>query len=182
MKTVVRAFLLNVLALGLTLAAGEKGNKGEGGKGGMMKRTPEIDFILDHAKDLSLTGEQKKKINDVKDKMENQREKNMKDPENRELMKEVMAAKKSGDEEKLRQLQLKVREKMNKNGGEDLMSEVLKALQPEQLAKLKELRESEGGPRGGKMAGGKGGAGGKTPEGQKPDPKKGVPSLFDNEK
>jgi Spy/CpxP family protein refolding chaperone len=187
MKTVVRAFLLSVLALGLTLSAGEKGNKkdGEGkggpGGGGMMKRTPELDFVLDHAKDLNLTGDQKKKINDLKDKVETQREKVMKDPENRELMKEVMAAKKSGDEEKLRELHQKVREKMNKGGGEDMAGELFKILQPDQLAKLKELREAEGGPRGGKMAGGKGG-GGKAPEGQKPDASKGVPSLFDNEK
>lgn len=187
MTTLLRALLLCSLTLGLSLSAGEKGNnkgegnKGEGGKGGgmgMLKRTPEIDFALEHAKELNLTAEQKKKLNDLKNKIEDQREKAMKDPEAREVMKEVMAARKSGDEEKLRQLHEKVREKMGgKNGGEELMADFPKIFTPDQLAKLKELHKAEGGPsKGGK------GAGGKSPEGQKPDPKKGVPSLFENEK
>jgi len=183
MKTLVRAFLLSVLALGLTLNAGEKPNKGDGGggKGGIGKRTPELDFILDHAKDLNLTGDQKRQIDALKEKIESAREKIMKDPENRELMKEVAAARKNNDEEKMKELREKVREKMAKSGGEDIAADIFKILQPDQLAKLKELRESEGGGRGKMAAGGKG-PGGKPAEGQKPDPNKGVPSLFDNEK
>lgn len=183
MSTLIRVLFLGLLAVSLNLSAGEKGNKeGKGGGMGMGKRTPEIDLALDHAKELNLTPEQKKKLNDLKNKVEDQREKAMKDPETRELFKETMAARKSGDEEKLKQLQQKVREKMAaKGGGEDLSSEFVKILQPDQLAKLKELREAEGGPRGGKMAGGGGGKGA-APEGKKPDASKGVPSIFDNEK
>ena len=185
MNVVYRGLVLSVLACALSLSAGERPNKkgegdGPGGPGG--KRVPEIDFILDHAKELNLTADQIKKINEQKNKIEDRREKMMKDPANKELYKEMMAARKSGDEDKLRELREKVKEKMAAGGGagEDMRDEFVRILTPEQLAKLKEIRETEGpgmrkGERGG--PGGKGGG-----EGQKPDPKKGVPSLFDNEK
>ena len=173
-----------MLACVFSLSAGEKGNKGEGPGG--RKGVPEFDFILDHAKDLNLTPDQTKKINELKGKVETKREAVMKNPENRELYKELMAARKSGDEEKLKDLREKVKEQMSKNGGgEELRDELMKILQPDQLAKLKELRESEGGPgmkKGDKAERGLGGKGGKGPEGQKPDPNKGVPKLFEEEK
>ena len=65
MNVVYRSLVLSVLACGLSLSAGEKPNKkGEEGPGGPPgKRVPEIDFILDHAKELNLTPDQIKQIN-----------------------------------------------------------------------------------------------------------------------
>jgi Spy/CpxP family protein refolding chaperone len=181
MKLLLRGLVLGVLAAALSLSAGEKpGNKGDGPGPGGKRGAPEFDFILDHAKDLNLTPDQTRRIKELKEKVESKREAVMKSPENRELYKELMAARKSGDEEKLKDLREKVKEQMAKSGGggEDLKDQLMQILQPDQLAKLKEIRESEGGG----MKKGERGPGGKAPEGKKPDPSKGTPKLFEDEK
>ena len=142
----------------------------------------EFEFIKKHDKELDLTAEQKKKIDALQEKAEKTREKMRDDPDTRKLFTEVKEARKSGNEAKLQELQAKVREMMQKQtGGEPIMAELRNILTPQQLAKLKDLREAEGmkGPRERRKEKADGGA---TKTQERPDPAKGAPSLYDNEK
>ncbi|HYG73512.1 MAG TPA: Spy/CpxP family protein refolding chaperone [Planctomycetota bacterium] len=176
---------LMAAAVALSLCAGgafsgEKGNKSERGeRNGKLGGTPMIDHVLKHEKELALTAEQKKKFEALKDKAEALQEKMRKDPEARELFKEVAQARKSGNEEKLRELQTKVKELAARKGSsEEITGEGLRLLTPEQMAKLKDLRDE--GPMA--MRDGKDGGKKAASAGTKPDPSKGAPSLYDNEK
>jgi len=190
---ITRHILPATLAFGLTISvfSGEKGNKGEKGEKGDRREmregkmgggAPGIENILKHEKELGLTGDQKRKLEALKEKAEANNAKMRKDPETRELFKEVAMARKNGDEEKLRQLREKVKAINDKNGGgEDVMAEVMKVLTPDQMLKLKDLRGEGGGAM---REGGKGenrGLKANATAGQKPDPAK-APSLYDNEK
>jgi Spy/CpxP family protein refolding chaperone len=162
-------------------SAGEKNGKGEG-KRMLEGRHPLFDMIKEHEADLNVTPEQKKQLKTLEDEVDKKREAMRKDPDTRELFKEVMEARKAGDEAKLKELREKVRGMMDsKNAGDKgVMDQLAKILQPQQLAKLKQLHEAEGGRMGGKLAGG---PGRDKPEDHKaPDTNKGAPKLYDDEK
>jgi Spy/CpxP family protein refolding chaperone len=176
-----RSMLMMVLCVfSAALFAGDKGER----KMGKMMEGPgqEFEFIKKHDEELDLTSEQKKKIDALQEKAEKTREKMKDDPDTRKLFTEIKEARKGNDEAKLQELQGKVREMMQKQtGGEPIMGELRNILTPKQLIKLKELREGEGmkGPRERRKEKMDGGAE-KTQE--RPDPAKGAPSLYDNEK
>jgi Spy/CpxP family protein refolding chaperone len=164
-----------------SLTAGEKGERKK------MMEAPggqEFDFIKKHEKELNLTGEQKKKIEALEEKSQKFRDKMKEDPDTRMLFKEVKEARQAGDEAKLHEIQKKIREHMQKQaGGEPPIAELKNILTPQQLIKLKELREAEGG---GDMKGmrerRKEKAEGPAKPQERPDPNKGAPSLYDGEK
>jgi len=169
-------------------SAGEKGEKG-GMRGRMGPGAMEFALLEKHARDLSINPEQQKKINALKAKTEQAREKTMEDPEIRGLVKEMMQARKDGDEEKIVAARKKMREAVEKKSGltpEGIQAEIAEILSAAQLARLKKFHEDEGGMAGGEGKGkGKGNKGGppeKVDEKQKPDVSKGAPKLYELEK
>ena len=170
-------------------SAGEKGEKG--GPGGMRGRmgpgAMELALLEKHARDLSINPEQQKKIDALKAKNESAREKSKEDPEIRGLVKEMMQARKDGDEEKIAAARKKMREAVEKKSDlspESMHAEIAEILSPSQLARLKKFREDEGGMAGGEGKGkfNKGGPPEKVDEKQKPDSTKGAPKLYELEK
>lgn len=182
-----------LLLTALVLCAGTcsiwAGDKGEKRMERQMERNNEFTFIEDHAKELNLTDAQKKELKALHEKTKDAREKMMKSPEARANMEEMREARKSGDEEKLKEMRQKMMAEMQKDPEHSPaanMGQIAKILNPEQLAKLRELREKEGRPTMADMKERrKGERGEKAAEkavANKPDPTRGVPSLYDNEK
>lgn len=158
------------------LLAGDKGDRKEFKGPGQ-----DFEFIKKHEKELNLTSEQKKKISELEKKSEKLRDKMKSDPDTRKLFMEVKEARSAGDEARLEKLHGKIKEMMEKqNGGETMLGELRNILAPQQLIKLKELRESEGMKGIRERRAEKGKTPSKEPE--RPDPSKGAPSLYDNEK
>lgn len=173
------------VALVFTLAASTaRAEAGQGGgKFGMGKAGGPFEFILEHSKDLNLTADQKKSIEDLKQKAMANIEKFRQDPELRKLMQEMKDARQSGDTEKMKSLREELRGKMGNGEGKDgPLEEIKKILNADQLAKVKELRAAEGGGKGeGKGMREKHAAGGGD-EQARPDPAKGAPPVFDGDK
>ena len=182
MRTLLLSF---TLCLSLAALAGENKGRRDDDKQLADGRMPEFSFIEKHEKELNLTPEQKKKLDALKKKFEELRESMRKDPDTRELFKELKEAREAKDEAKLKALREKVREMLaKKSGGESILAETMKILAPEQLKKLKELREAEGLGRGEGMLGGEGRAAAKSADdpNRKPDNTKSAPKLYENEK
>lgn len=178
--------LLTSLVLCAGLAAGEKGEKRMEKQ---MERNNEFTFIQEHEKELNLTDVQKKALKTLHEKTKDSREKMMKSPEARANVEEMREARKSGDEEKMKELRQKVMAEMAKDPEHSPaanMAAIAKILTPDQLAKLRELREKEGKPTMAEMRerrkGERGEKGTEKAVANKPDPTRGVPSLYDNEK
>ena len=152
---------------------------GKGGKGGMMGDGP-IAFILEHGKDLNLTADQIKSLEALKEKVAAAVEKAMQDPEVRKIMQEMRDARKSGDKDKMQSLREELQGLRQKDGaGEKLFGALKDILNADQLSKLKELRQESGKGLGAGRAGGKGET---TSTGERPDPSKGPPPVFDGDK
>ncbi|MCY3022872.1 MAG: Spy/CpxP family protein refolding chaperone [Planctomycetota bacterium] len=159
--------------------------QGQGGPGPMLPPPPGtiLDFVMQHAADIKLTDEQKKKLEDLKKTLPPPPEKPVKpvkDPELMELYKKMMAAKQSGDTDAVEALRKQIADKIKQiapDGGK-CMDGLKAILTPEQMAKLKELWQAtqkagagrgaggqggghgggQGGPHGGAKGGGRGGA------------------------
>jgi len=162
------------------------GEKGEKRMEKQMERNDQFTFIEEHAKELNLTDAQKKELKALHEKAKDAREKMMKSPEARAAMEDMREARKSGDEEKLREMRQKMMAEMGKDAEHSPaanMAQIAKILTPDQQAKLRELREKEGKPTMAEMRERrKGEKGGEKAVANKPDPTRGVPSLYDNEK
>lgn len=187
MKTRWMLMATTCVALGcLTLKAADRPNAGGG----------PIQHIIDNAKELNLTDDQKTKLQAlVKDftaghDASGMREKAKNNPELRETLKEMKAAKDSGDEAKMKELRQKL---MSETGGAaagkdgakgagagaghgEFIQKLAQILTPDQMQKLKDMREAGGG--------GAGGRGSKpdtssTDKANKPDASKGVPKPFE---
>jgi hypothetical protein len=138
--------LIPALMLGTCTMAGEK--RGEKRMERAMGGGP-IEFILEHEKELNLTDAQKKQLKEQEGKNKEKMEKMMKSPEMRAQMEEMREARKSGDEEKMQEFRRKMMEKMAGGEGQRpgaMLGELASILKPDQLAKLRELREKEGKP------------------------------------
>lgn len=173
-----------VACCGLTLStrAGERERKG-----GMANGGP-IQHILEASKELNLTEDQKKKLHAIAKEFtaghdfESIREKAKDNPELREVMKEMKAARDSGDEAKMKELREKFRSKAGdgekgRDGAKGgVLAKLKDILTPEQMMKLKEIREKNGEGRGGREGAGRDGDEEKR---SKPDASKGVPDPFD---
>ena len=147
--------------------------------------------ILDHAKELGLTDDQKTKVEALI--KENGgaagafREKLREHPE---MLKEMKEARDSGDETKIKETRQKIAEKLgvtNAGGaGADgkrgeVIGKLAQILTPEQMQKLKEFRQERmaDGARPGR--GNKSDSSNSSSSGNnKPDTSKGAPSVFDN--
>jgi len=188
MRSICALIALAAIVLALDARAGQPGGKADGPRAGL------IEQILEHATELNLTADQKTKLEALQKENvaklgENMREKMKNDPAAREVMKEMREARQSGDEAKIAAAREKVKEKLGADGlpgagkpgegGGDMREKLQKILTPEQMVKVKEIMENnrgkmrEGGPRG------KGGES-KEEKGQKPDPTKEPPKVFDN--
>lgn len=181
--------LLAATALAMSAHAGQP--RGDGPQGGL------IGQILQHATELNLTADQKTKLEALQKENagklgDNMREKAKNDPAMREVMKEVREARQSGDEAKIAAAREKMREKMGTDGtpgagkpgeaGGDLREKLSKILNPDQMAKVKDIMESNRGKMKDGPGGGRPGRGGDSKEekGQKPDSNKEPPKVFDN--
>ncbi|HLX63972.1 MAG TPA: hypothetical protein VKX17_22055 [Planctomycetota bacterium] len=177
--------LIAILALALVARAADKP---AGPPAGPLQQ------ILEHAKELGLTDDQKTKIEALI--KENGaagpgafREKLREHPE---LLKEMKEARDSGDETKIKEVRAKIAEKlgMKDAGGPaaaadgkrgEIIGKLAQILTPDQMQKLKEFRQE-------RMANGAGaGRGNKNDNSNsnsnsnnKPDTSKGAPSVFDN--
>ncbi len=161
--------------------------------GGLGKGNGPLQQLLDHAKELNLTDDQKTKVEALQKEIGGamrdpaaMREKLKEHPELREIMKELKAARDAGDEAKLKELREKLRAaqgpdapaKPGEGGRGEIIQKLAQILTPDQMQKLRALREQSGGP--GPRAGG---PGGKAPAADdkraKPDASTGVPDPFD---
>lgn len=163
--------------------AGEKGEKGER----KQARADQFAFILEHEKELKLTDPQKKDLKELSEQAQSRREKLMESPEGRAIAEQMRQARKNGDESTARELREKLMETAAKDKDNDSarpMQQMMKILTPEQLAKLRELREKEGMPTLADMKDRREDRKGKGGEKNynKPDPSSGVPKLYDEEK
>jgi hypothetical protein len=125
---------------------GNKGNKQhDGGPGGPGSG---IEFIIDHAKDLALTADEKTKLTELASKLKTAIEKAREDPDVKELGRELYELKESGaDEDALKPTQKRLRQAVEKKSGisrESVTQDIVKILSPTQLKKLAELRKEAG--------------------------------------
>jgi hypothetical protein len=144
-----------------------------------------VEFILQHEKDLDLTADQVKKLEDVSAKVNTQREKLRDDPEMQELYKDAKEAQDSGDKDAIRAARKKIREAVEKKSGlkvENVIADVAKILNPKQLKKLAELRKENGMENPAKTAAADKQAEKEDANHKKADVAKGPPNLYDNEK
>jgi Spy/CpxP family protein refolding chaperone len=132
------------------LGAGQPRANGGDAKGVLGDHTPLVDFVLKHADDLGLTADQKAKLEALKEKIVKAREER-KDPEGRELVKQIAEAKKAGDEAKLKELREKMRELIGKKA-EQVREAIKEILTPDQAKKLHDLHAQEKGTEGRKGA------------------------------
>ena len=148
--------LLCASVMGFEKGEGRKGMDGQGPGG--PQRKP-FDMVLNHAKELDLTEDQKSKLlamqKEEEGKMEQERaamrEKMKDDPEAKEHFREMMEARKNNDTAKMEELKKQMREKMEKNGGgekmkargEDMKAKIAQVLTQEQMAKLKDVMQGE---------------------------------------
>lgn len=150
--------------------------------------------ILDIAQELELSEDQKTSLKALVKEFtaehagkEGMREKAKSNPEMMETLKELKAARESGDEAKLKELRQKLVAEGGGAGGKgeggrgEIIKKLAEILTPAQLKKLKELREANGGG-----GGGRGERGGKNKtesdsndKTNKPDASKGVPNPFE---
>ena len=140
---------LNAAAEGVGGGARSGGSKSDGGGRDSNYilgpyRQPEMALIQEHAKELGITSDQRKKLEYLQDKIDQSRDKVLRATQ-KDLFKEIIVSKKDGDEEKMRELRDKAREIVTKSGaGDELKDEYAKILSPEQIAKVKELKERGG--------------------------------------
>lgn len=158
-------------------------------RGGLAGGGP-LQHILDAAKELNLTEDQRTKIQALAKELgaghdpAAMKEKFKNDPAKMELLKEFKAARESGDEAKLKELRAKLfagagGEGAGKGEGiRDMFQKLRDILTPDQLAKLKEMREKNG-ERPGAGARSKEGDKGADNKSNKPDASKGVPVPFE---
>ena len=144
-----------------------------------------VEFILEHAQDLSLDADQKTKLTELNTKIEAQKDKLKQDPEIRELFRDAKEAKDSGDETAMHAARKRLREAMEKKSGlkiEDMMQDVAKILHPDQLQKLAELRKkADMDPNPGKtLKDQKSEEKADVASQQQPDRSKGTPNLYDD--
>lgn len=176
---------LTLLATALVLCscaivAGEKkGDRKEA-------RGNEFEFLEEHQKELKLTDAQKKELKELAEKTRSKREKMMESPEAREILEQMRQAKKSGDETRSKELRGKLMDIAGKDEETSPRANIMaigKILKPEQLATLRELREKEGMPTVAEMKERrKDRDENDNKTYNKPDPKSGVPKLYDEEK
>lgn len=174
MKTTLICTLLAMCVFGASQAAENKAGKRDFPMAG-----GPLQHILEHAKELNLTAEQKTKLEALVKEMAggDKREKLKENPEARELFKEMMEARKSGDEEKLKLLRQKMMEKVGGgNGQEGLLPKIASILTPEQMKQVREIAQEARAKMGEKFGGKDGG----KPEDKstRPDPNKGAPEVF----
>ncbi len=142
-----------------------------------------IQHILDNAKELNLSDDQKTKLQALVKEVAGSHDKGAmaekikNNPELRETFKEMKAAKEAGDEAKLKELRQKLMAGEGKAGagkGEghgEILQKLAQILTPEQMKKLKEMRESREN---------KGSAASNSNDkASKPDASKGVPKVFE---
>lgn len=166
-----------------TARAGERGGMGGG----------PLQHILDSAKELNLTEDQKTKLQALaKEHAANRdpaamKEKFKNNPAMMETLKEMKAARESGDEAKMKELRAKM---MANGGGEgggkgenahgEILQKLMQILTPEQMKKLKEMRENSGEHKGLERRGKEGKEAEKGDDkSNKPDASKGVPVPFE---
>ena len=146
--------------------------------------------ILEHAKELNLTEEQHTKVDALSKEIGGAREGNMREKlkEHPELAREMKEARDSGDEAKIKAAREKMREKLGPNAPgaaadgkpREIMQKLQQILTPDQMQKIREMREKNMQQGGGPRRGGKDAPPSSGEKNNKPDPSKGVPELFEN--
>lgn len=183
MKTLWMPSLVVAAVFGLACVAGA-GERGMGPPAGPLQQ------ILEHAKELNLTADQRTKVEALSKEMGGARDGAMREKlkDNPELAREMKEARQSGDQAKIKEAREKMREKMGANApgapaegkrGE-VMQKLTQILTPEQMKQVKEMREKNAQEGGGPRRGKDGAGGGDANKGNKPDASKGVPNPFDN--
>ncbi len=159
--------------------AGERGGMGGG----------PIQHILDAAKELNLTEDQKTKLHALAKELgathdpAAMKEKFKNNPAMLETLKEMKAARESGDETKLKELRAKLMASGGEGGGKgegahgEIVQKLMQILTPEQMKKLKEMRENAGERKGIELRPTDSDKG--NNKSNKPDASKGVPVPFE---
>jgi hypothetical protein len=143
------------------------------------------DLIMENRKELGISDEQKKKLEDLHYKTMEQFEKMKSDPEMADLFREAYEARQGGDKDHAKEIRRKIRAAMEKKGGpteEKVMLDFAQILTREQLTKLAELREKNGmdpNPMKSLREDKKEERDAVVTPEQRPDPNKGAPSLYD---
>jgi hypothetical protein len=146
------------------------------------------ELIMENRKELGISDEQKKQLEDLHYKVMEQFEKMKSDPEMADLFREAYEARQGGDKDHAKEVRRKIRAAMEKKGGpteEKVMLDFARILTREQLTKLAELREKNGmdpNPMKSLREEKKEEKDAAVTQEQRPDPNKGAPSLYDNEK
>lgn len=112
---------------------------GEKDKGGMA-------FILDHAKELKLNDEQKKKLNNLRAQEERTRNKLLAENDMKVMIHKTLEAKRKGDDEGMMAAYAELVKKLVDKSApvaKGMMEEMTKILTPEQIAKVNELKEEQ---------------------------------------
>ncbi len=176
------------LALGLVLFSFVSIRAADGEKKRERPAGGPVQNILDHAKELNLTDDQKTKLEALAKATPARepgamREQMKEHPELRDTMKEMKAARESGDQAKVKELRAKIQTTIGAEPAKDgtkpaearaeAAAKIATILTPEQMKKLKELRES------GAMGPAAKGPGAPAENKNKPDASKGVPDPFD---
>ena len=144
-----------------------------------------FEFIKEHQKELNVSDEQNKKLEALKKELGEKFGKMKDDPEMKELYTELYKARQADDKEHVAEVNKKIRKAMEAKGvkPEAAMAEIGKILNREQLAKLAELRKQNGMEENPMKKLRQDLAEEKKDENrERPDPEKGAPSLYENEK
>jgi Spy/CpxP family protein refolding chaperone len=178
------ALLFSIAALGFVCLT-QAGERGAGPPPGPLQQ------ILANAKELNLTEGQRTKVEALSKEIGAGREggamrEKLKD--HPELAREMKEARDSGDQAKIKAAREKMREQLGVNApgaaADGKPREILQKLQsiqtPEQMQKVREMREKNMQQGGGPRRGGRDSAPSSGEKNNKPDPSKGVPELFEN--
>ena len=114
-----------------------------------------LKVFTDHAADLSLTDEQKTKLEKIKADLDTAEEKLKSDPEVVSLQAQMKEARQSGDKDKMKTLHKEFKDLMDKKGADPAIAAVKDAealLTPDQLAKLKDFEKEAKGAHADKKA------------------------------
>ncbi|HYF51368.1 MAG TPA: hypothetical protein VEJ63_18280 [Planctomycetota bacterium] len=144
-----------------------------------------FDLLKENEKELNLSDDQKKKLESLRKEIGEKLSKLKDDPEMIELYTEMYQARQVEDKEHIAEVQKKIGKALDKKGldREAMMLQFGKILTPQQLKKLAEIRKKNGmeeNPM--KKVREERAEDKKEAERERPDPNKGAPSLYENEK
>jgi hypothetical protein len=120
------------------------------GEAKMPQKKQELQFfklVIDHAAELNLTDDQKQKLLKLRDAATADFDKLKDDADLKALLAQAREARKSGDQQKAKELHKQLRDEIEKKGGDPLAKAVRDGeaqLTADQLTKLKEIQSGKG--------------------------------------